>query len=63
MTGTALLVLVTLLIIRLLVVHLALVVHFSLARRNGQRLKSLSISLVHGYTAEFSTEEPQSGNN
>ena len=63
MTGT-LLVLVVMLIIRLLVVLVALVAHFSLARRKGQCLKSMSWSLCHGYTAEFfPPEEPQSGNN
>lgn len=30
-----------------------LVAAFVLARRNGQQLKSVSTSLVHGFTAEF----------
>jgi hypothetical protein len=36
---------------------------FHLAKRHGQRVKSVSLSLAHGFTAEFfpPEEEPQSG--
>ncbi len=63
MTGT-LVVLVITLIIELLVVLVALAATFFLANRNGQRMKSMSWSPVHGYTAEFvAPEELQSGDN
>jgi hypothetical protein len=63
MTGT-LIVLVITLIVYLLVELLALVATFFLAKRNGQRLKAMSWSPVHGYTAEFfPPEETQSGTN
>lgn len=43
---------------------LALVATSRLARSNGQRLKSMSWSPLHGYTAEFFDEENrQSGDN
>ena len=62
MTG-ALVVLVVTLFAQLGVKVIALAATFFLARRNGQRLKSMSWSL-RGYTAEFhDIEEPQSGNN
>ncbi|MCA1707901.1 MAG: hypothetical protein LC808_33350 [Actinobacteria bacterium] len=63
MTGT-LVVLVIGLIVPLLVRLVALAATFFLAKRNGQRLKSMSWSPVHGFTAEFfDSEEPQSGPN
>lgn len=58
-----LVVLVVMLLAHLGVRIIALAATFHLARRNGQRLKSMSWSL-RGYTAEFhDIKEPQSGNN
>ena len=63
MTGT-LVVLVITLIVELLVVLVALAASFFLANRNGQRVKSMSWSPIHGYTAEFfEPEELQRGHN
>lgn len=63
MAGT-LIVLATTLVVALLVGIAALVATHRLAKRHGMRLKSISISPVHGYTAEFfEPEEPQRGNN
>lgn len=63
MAGT-LVVLVLVLVVRLLVALLALVATSRLARRNGQRVKSMSWSSLRGYTAEFfDIEGPQSGDN
>lgn len=52
------------LVVALLAGPTALVATLVLARRHGLRLKKISISPVHGYTAEFlEHEKPQSGNN
>ena len=62
MTGT-LVVLVVVLFVQLIVKLVALAATFLLAKRNGERLKSMSW-LLHGYTAEFHEKpEPQSGHN
>lgn len=63
MAGTLIVLAITL-VIALLVGIGALVVTHHRAKRHGLRLKSISISPVHGYTAEFfEPEEPQSGHN
>lgn len=63
MAGTLIVLAITL-VVALLVGIGALVATHRLAKKCGLRLKSISISPVHGYTAEFfEPEEPQSGNN
>lgn len=52
MLGT-LLVLVIPLVALALIFLIVLLIAFILAGRNGQQLKSLSMSLTHGVTAEF----------
>lgn len=50
------------LVVPLLVGLGGLVATHRLAKKHGLRLKSISISPIHGYTAEFfEPEEPQSG--
>jgi hypothetical protein len=55
--ASTLIVLVMLLICRLLAWLVALVATSWLARRNGQALKKMSWSFIHGYTAEFFQEK------
>jgi hypothetical protein len=52
MAGTILVLAMTL-VVALAVGIGALVATLHLARRNGLRLKKISLSLLHGYTAEF----------
>lgn len=52
------------LVVALLVGLSALVATLFLAKRHGLRVKKISLSPVHGYTAEFfDPEEPESGDN
>lgn len=52
------------LVVALLSGLVAMVATLFLAKRHGLRLKKISLSPLHGYTAEFlDTEEPQSGKN
>lgn len=62
MTSTVL-VLVIALVCELPLFLIALVAVAQLAKRNGQKLKLMSWSFRHGFTAEFfdSPKEPQSG--
>ena len=61
--ASTLVVLVVMLLAQLGVTIIALAATFYLARRNDQRLKSMSWSL-RGYTAEFhDIKEPRSGDN
>ena len=62
--GGALVMLAITLVVALLVGIGALVATHRLAKKHWLRLKSVSISPVHGYTAEFfEPEEPESGDN
>ena len=63
MAGTLIVLAITL-VVALLAGVAGVVATHRLATRHGLRLKSISISPIHGYTAEFfPPEEPQSGNN
>ena len=62
MTSTVI-VLVIVLISRLLIWIVALAATSQLAKRNGQKLKSMSWSFRHGYTAEFFKERTKERNN
>lgn len=63
MAGTLIVLAITLIVVFLVGLG-ALVATHRLAKKHGLRLKSISISPVHGFTAEFfKPEEPQSGNN
>jgi hypothetical protein len=51
------------LVVALLAGASALVATLYLTKRHGLRLKKISLSPIHGYTAEFfDSEDPQSGN-
>lgn len=56
MLGTILVLVITLIVVTLIFLSVLLTV-FVLARRNGQQLKTLSLSPTHGVTAEFYNSE------